>query len=358
LNSVKAHIRKEFIETLSNKKSLGTRAATGSSPDHSLRTKIPLSLIYHYFQSNHLTHSLSVLLAECGYESHSFLSDEDLKETLKISSPRSFSKDSHLSSLELLVEEHSKTLRHQIDSSSQTDLTGPGIREILDNQIKELHLNYVTRRETERVLPNKTIEERMISYQRECEERIKREYELQVSDTQTHSSSHLSLPLSSLCLCLCLSLAVPSSRPLAHLPQLNHIRTVEISAIKHDEGMKMRLHFEQLRLELEHSYQQRLSLYDEKETQQKQALLDSERKIQQLEYDSRQRIQRELDEVRGREEAHRRKNEMEFQTTKLLETRLKEMQVSARPASPSSTLPSRPLLACLILVSPGCDRVS
>jgi hypothetical protein len=110
---------------------------------------------------------------------------------------------------------------------------------------------------------------------------------------------------------------------------------VELSAIKQDESMKMRLQLEQLRLELEHSYQQRLSLYDEKETQQKQALLDSERKIQQLEYDSRQRIQRELDEMRGREEAHRRKNEMEIQTTKLLETRLKEMQVCAVSSSRS-----------------------
>jgi hypothetical protein len=179
---VKAHIRKEFIETLSNKKSLGTRVGTASVPDHSLKTKIPLSLIYHFFQSNHLTHSLSVLLAECGYDSHSFLSEADLKETLKILPQRTFLKDSHLTSLELLVEAHSQSLfQHQIDSSTQTDLTGPGVREILDNQIKDLHLSYVTRRETERVLPNKTIEERMISYQRECEERIKREYEFQVS---------------------------------------------------------------------------------------------------------------------------------------------------------------------------------
>lgn len=91
----------------------------------------------------------------------------------------------------------------------------------------------------------------------------------------------------------------------------------------------MRLHLEQIRSELEHSYQQRLAVYDEKESQQKQALLDSERRIQQLEYDSRQRIQRELDEIRSREEATRRKNEMELQTTKLLEARLKEMQVSS-----------------------------
>lgn len=103
---------------------------------------------------------------------------------------------------------------------------------------------------------------------------------------------------------------------------------MEISAVKHDEALKMRLQLEQIRTELEQSYQQRLAIYDEKENHQKQALLDSERRIQQLEYESRQRIQRELDEIRTREEATRRKNEMELQTTRLLETRLKEMQVS------------------------------
>jgi uncharacterized protein YacL (UPF0231 family) len=106
---------------------------------------------------------------------------------------------------------------------------------------------------------------------------------------------------------------------------------VELSAIKHEEAMKMRLQLEQLRVELEHSYQQRLAVYEEKEVKQKQSLLDSERRIQQLEYDSRQRIQRELDEMRGREEAMRRKNDLELQTTKMLETRLKEMQVLPSP---------------------------
>lgn len=82
--------------------------------------------------------------------------------------------------LEKLVEISSKLEKHCIDASIQTDLAGPGIREVLDNQIKELHLSYLTRRETERLLPNKTIEERMLSYQRECEERLKKEYDSQV----------------------------------------------------------------------------------------------------------------------------------------------------------------------------------
>lgn len=154
-----------------------------------------MSLVYHFFKAIGITHSLSVFVAECGYDNIGFLSENDLLETLKIQSPSTSSSPSSLSSsnhsprrhqpltpLELLVEAHANTTKHHLDVSIQTDLSGPGIREILDNQVKELHLNYLTRRETERVLPSKSIEERMICYQRECEERSKREYETQVTD--------------------------------------------------------------------------------------------------------------------------------------------------------------------------------
>jgi hypothetical protein len=186
LNSVKAHIRKEFIQNLSSKKSPNDHRVT---VDNSLKTRVVMSLIYHFFKAMGITHSLSVFVAECGYDTLGFLSENDLLDTLKIKSPSSLSSSRHsyspngaphLTPLELLVEAHANTTKHHLDASIQTDLSGPGIREVLDNQVKELHLNYLTRRETERVLPNKSIEERMISYQRECEERSKREYETQV----------------------------------------------------------------------------------------------------------------------------------------------------------------------------------
>jgi hypothetical protein len=181
---VKAHIRKEFIQTLSSKKSPNDQRVT---VDNSLKTRVVMSLIYHFFKAMGITHSLSVFVAECGYDTLGFLSESDLLDTLKVQYPSSssFTASSsshrhHRTPLELLVEAHANTTKHHLEVSVQTDLSGPGIREVLDNQVKELHLNYLTRRETERVLPNKSIEERMISFQRECEERSKREYETQV----------------------------------------------------------------------------------------------------------------------------------------------------------------------------------
>lgn len=178
---MKANIRKEFINTLSSHK----KPNDHKNVDTTLQTRIIMSLIYQHFKSIGMTHSLSVFVAECGYETQGFLSEEDLIDVLKITNSSSNVRKIHPQTpLELLVEVHAKTNKHQIDASMQTDLSGPGIREVLDNQIKELHLNFLTRRETERLLPNKTIEERMISYQRECEERVRREYEAQVSHLQ------------------------------------------------------------------------------------------------------------------------------------------------------------------------------
>lgn len=168
------------------------------SLNNSLKIRIIISLIYHFLKLNSLNHTLSVLVAECGYESVGFLSEIDLMESLKLNNHKYLqsnnnynnSRYNHINNnrnndeiesvLELLVDLTIKSNKHYVDTAMQTDLAGPGIREVLDNQIKELHLSYLTRRETERLLPNKTIEERMLIYQRECEERLKKEYESQV----------------------------------------------------------------------------------------------------------------------------------------------------------------------------------
>ena len=64
-----------------------------------------------------------------------------------------------------------------------------------DNQIKDLHLSFLSRRETERLMPTKTVEERMISFQRDCEERMKRELDAQVGKSyRVYVISWYSLP--------------------------------------------------------------------------------------------------------------------------------------------------------------------
>jgi hypothetical protein len=186
---VKAQIRKEFIDTLSRKKNSLER----SPVDKSLQAKLMISLIYHHLKIRGFAHTLSVLVAESGSDTVGLLSEFDVLDTLKIRHIEQ-SNNSHnnvVSALELLVSKTTRAPKHFVETPMQTDLAGPGIREILDQQIKELHLSYLTRRETERALPVKSVEERMLSYQRECEERSRRDLEAQVPSIPANSKMGL-----------------------------------------------------------------------------------------------------------------------------------------------------------------------
>ena len=90
----------------------------------------------------------------------------------------------------------------------------------------------------------------------------------------------------------------------------------------------MRLELEHSRREIETTYQARLQAQVEREAELSRVTAEKERRSQLMEYEARQRLQRELEEVKGREEASRRKADMEMQSTRMLEARLKEMQVS------------------------------
>jgi hypothetical protein len=122
---------------------------------------------------------------------------------------------------------------------------------MIDQQVRELHLSYTTRRETERLLPNKTIEERMISFQRECEDRFRKEYESQVSQ----------------------------------------IRSVEMSRVRAEEADKKRKEIDSARKELEMRYEQRLQSQQHREAQRDVVLADKTRQSALLEYEARQRVQ-------------------------------------------------------------------
>ena len=156
-----------------------------------------------------------------------------------------------------------------------------------DQQVRELHLSYTTRRETERLLPNKTIEERMIAFQRECEERFRKEYE----------------------------------------SQLDQVRNVELARVRAEEANQRRIEVDLARKELEANYQARLQAQMDREAESVRVAADKARQSSLLEYEARQRMQRELDDLRIREENSRRKIELETQGIRLLESRVKESQV-------------------------------
>ena len=189
LNSVKAHIRKEFICGLSQSKTTRSKGV-----DNSLKTQLEYSIIYHHLNKIGFSHSLSVFVAESGLDTPRTLTESDILSTLRVGNSKSIvkknksgvyiSEDSNevssVSVLERILDAVSSAFRNTVECSVQTETAGPGVRELLDNQIRELQTSYLSRREAERLLPSKTIEERMIAYQRDCEARMRQELESQV----------------------------------------------------------------------------------------------------------------------------------------------------------------------------------
>lgn len=303
LNSVKAQIRREFVIGLSDK--LPSKLNTVASDNLDLRERLCLSVIYHFLQQRNFNHALSVFAAECGLESKSaWLSEVDIVRSLQFGTHSEVfkqitakenkvidvnSKQKRTSVFDILLNHlSSDTDRGVTEISVQTEnsahIRGP--RESLEHQMQNLKTSFLSRRESERLSPAKSIEERMIAFQRECEERYRRDSESYV----------------------------------------NYMRETEISKVRMEEAQKARIEMDILRKELESDYQRRLLEHSERESASIRALSDRDRQMQQSQYEARQQMQREIDDLRSREKSGMRKIELESQGLGSLELRLKEVK--------------------------------
>jgi hypothetical protein len=82
--------------------------------------------------------------------------------------------------------------------SCQTDTYGPTSREVLDLELREIQNIYNTRQKEQTISPLRTIEEKMLAYQRECEARARQEVETKV----LCCSSSLLLTVTNLMICI------------------------------------------------------------------------------------------------------------------------------------------------------------
>jgi hypothetical protein len=164
LNTVKAQIRREFVEGFKDSTALQSKRKR----DYKLYDRILLSVIYHHFKFLNLKHSLSVFVAESGFDSSALIDAIDIPLSLNFGTEskiyRSLQKEinqivddeyeddsicvkkvtnSSKSVLELLVNESCASARtHNIETSCQTDLSGPGVRETLGEYFVCHHVVY------------------------------------------------------------------------------------------------------------------------------------------------------------------------------------------------------------------------
>lgn len=302
LNSVKAQIRREFILGLSDKH-LSKFNHTDATLD--LRERLSLSVIYHFLRDRNFNHSMSVFAAECGLDSKSaWLSEVDIVRSLKFGTKsevyrvisekviktaeeNNLKSQIRLSVFDVLLDNLSPDSQDafaEISVQTEAGTYNLGPRESLEHQMQNLRNSFISRRDAEKAAPAKSIEERLIQFQRECEEKYRRDSENYV----------------------------------------NYMRDTEITKVRLEEAQKLRAETDIIRKELESDYQRRLHEHAERESASIRSFADRDRQVQQSQYEARQLMQREIDDLRDREKSGHRKLESESQGLRSLELRLQE----------------------------------
>jgi len=269
LSTVKAQIRQEFINGLTAK----TRINAALSLN--MNDRIMYSSVYHLLRNRRLVNSISVFSAESGLDPKlSLISEDDIVRMVKFNGLGSVYKIMQTSvsgnepaadSCSLTeTENNQKSLLDVMmqfclsagggskEISVQTETSGPSAREILDDRIHELRRTYQVSKEVQNLNPNKTIEERMVAFQRDCEKRLARDLEIQVT----------------------------------------HVRENEIARVRLEEQSRAHEEMENMRKRLEFEYAKRLQAHIEVESDSAKRLVDQEHATQRALYENRQFMQR------------------------------------------------------------------
>ena len=285
LCSVKAQVRREFINNLAPSGNKAKEEVPSQLNDQELLFRCA---VFHFLKAKKYDYTLSVYTAECGVDGRAMMSESEVGNKLNLNNGPGTSSSIYYSPLEIVMRELSRRTEVVcVDSGTQSDYSGAGIREMLDSRMSNISRTFEAKREQERLFPNRGIEEKMLSYQRECENKMKEDLE----------------------------------------SQLRSMREVELAKVRLEEAHKARQELESVRTELEASFERRMLAQAERETDSLRIAADKERNLQQAQYEARQRLQHELDDLRARERNTSKKTELDMHGLQLLESRLKESQI-------------------------------
>lgn len=287
LNSIKAQLRKDFINGLTKK---NQKLETPSSATPDIHDRIILSSIANFLAKRNYHSSLSVFTAESGIESASFmLKDIDIANLFKLNvlGDNFRNKSNNDCLLDVLFQVCLAINQGAYkEASIQTEGSHSTARETMEAQLQQIHKEFLSDRQKLSSVPSFSIEEKLLAYQRECEGHKQKEIEAQVK----------------------------------------YFNEFELTKMKITESNKARLAIESLRKELDHEYQLKLQYHLNREKDISIRLTEQEKNFQQSLYETRQSMQREIDEIRTREKASLLKIDLESQGLRILEHRLKEAQ--------------------------------
>ena len=231
-----------------------------------------------YLQHQNYGYALSVFQPECGLTNQQVMTRDELARVLGLGPTSSVVQympkpDEHgaeppllLGILQALADAGGSGARREITTQTE-DHGGNSSLALRLAQIDEMHERAV---ESERVAPLRDAEERMASFQRECEDRMRHEMEEQVRRVRDH----------------------------------------EVGQARLEEAAKHRRQLAEAREELERVHAERLRKLRAREESQLERVRAAESALERAAYDHRQRLASEHEKLReAKEEAHREETE-------------------------------------------------
>lgn len=221
---------------------------------------------------------MSVLIPESGLGSQT-LTKSELEEVLKLKADSLIPDDEEnvrkpsTSLLQEIVEamRRGQSIRpNLVTQSCQTDEGEEGLS--LDDKLKKIDLKYMSELTAEKVMPYKVLEERMVKYKRECDERARREIESEVA----------------------------------------RVRDIEISHVRLEEAASYRAKIAEFRNEIDSLHKEKIKELKVRENEIIERCKIKEREIEAAAFEHRQKVLQDLETLRFKELDSKKTVEMEL----------------------------------------------
>lgn len=151
-----------------------------------LQQQIANNLVGQFLEKNGLHNSLAVFLPESGI-SMPFMSKQDilqhfrLDEVPKLTNGEEEEAEEDSAILSAVLDSIEKKMRVPTsDGGTQTELYGPDHREILEEKLRCVQVEYLEKASDHRDSPVRSAEQRFLSYQQEVDQRSQRDLELEM----------------------------------------------------------------------------------------------------------------------------------------------------------------------------------
>lgn len=297
LQVIKANIRKDFITKLSKGHAVPIQKPVQALD---LSDRLILSCMHHFFTAHAMHSTLSVFMAESGLDSGGNVMPEmDMLRLLRIPRLKAafldaldqpHDQDHEAGSRPTLLEALFKyclmleqdSLR---ESGCQTDQHGPSPREALASELQSIRQSFQHKTHAEST--NKSIEERMLAYQKDCDSRSKHEVEVQCQQFRDH----------------------------------------EANMIRQQERQKYSTELSAYRKQLDADYQARLASHLEREALASRQLQEQERAAQVKLHEQRQTLQKQIEAAHTREEMMKSKHSADMEFIQSEKYRLQEQRL-------------------------------